>query len=124
MNPEWCGICQDVDGAGQSGSGGSCVWQGGETKQNVLDDVCDLLGIPRRAVSVGSSLPSDVFQAAASQVGVPGGTMPEVCEAIVLKAGMPYAADYDSRASASGGGSTVTLEGIQAMRKALRSLLA
>ncbi|TCJ21667.1 hypothetical protein [Nocardioides jejuensis] len=122
MNPEWCGTCLKIDdsGTGQSGSYG---WHGGETKQDVLNDLCDILGIKRLATSNGSSLPTEVFQEAASQVGVAGGAMPEVTERIIRKAGMPYSADYDSRATKSGGGSTVTLDGMQALRKALRALL-
>jgi len=102
---------------------GTYGYQPGETKQDVLDDVCRLLGLPEQPVARGSSLPSDVFAEAARQVGVPPGSMPQVCEAIVRKAGFAYSPDFDSRASNSGGGSTVTVEGIQAMRRALQRLL-
>ena len=123
MNPEWCGVCQKVPDVGASGAG-SYGFHGGETKQDVLDDVCDLLGMKRLVVSVGSSLPSEVFTEAAIQVGVSVGTMPEVCEAVILAAGHSWSTSFDSRGTVSGGGSTVTLEGFQAMRKALRSLLS
>jgi len=122
MEAAWCGICNKAPGA-DSARLGIYGYQGGETKQDVLDDVCRLLGIPKQAVSVGSSLPSDVFAEAARQAGVEPGSMPEVCEAIVLKAGHSYSPQFDSRTSSSGGGSTVTLEGIQAMRRALQRLL-
>ena len=120
MNPTWCGICSAVDPVGASGRSAP---QGGETKQDVLDDICDLVGIPRQAVSTGSSLPSEVFVAAARATGVPVGSMPEICEAIVCRAGLSYSSDFDSRATPSGGGSTVTLVGLQALRTALSRLL-
>ncbi|GAA1970767.1 hypothetical protein GCM10009776_37240 [Microbacterium deminutum] len=122
MDPALCSICTTASDAG-SNRVGSYGFHGGETKQDVLDDVTRMLGLRRQVVSVGSSLPSDVFVAAARRVGVPVGSMPEICEQIVRKAGHHYSASYDSRGSISGGGSTVTLEGIQAMRSALRALL-
>lgn len=122
MDPALCSICNKQPDIGGSRVG-SYGYSGGETKQDVLNDVTDLLGLPRHVVSVGSSLPSDVFFAAASRVGVPSGSMPEICEAIVLKAGRIYSSSFDSRGSISGGGSTVTLEGFQEMRSALRTLL-
>ena len=118
----WCSVCNKSPDAGSSRLQSS-GFHGSETKQDVLDDICRILGIPKRAVSVGSSLPSDVFSVAARQAGVSNGSMPEVCEAIVLKAGLTWSSSFDSRGSFSGGGSTVTLEGIQAMRKALAKLL-
>lgn len=124
MEIEWCGICTKASDTVASSRLGSYGYHGGETKQDVLDDICRLLGIPCQPVSMGSSLPSDVFAEAALQVDVPHGPMPEICEAIVLKAGHIYSPSFDSRASSSGGGSTVTLEGIRAMRRALEALLA
>lgn len=94
-----------------------------EIKQDVLDDITDLLGHPRRLVARGSSLPSEVFEAAAARIGVSGNSMPEINEAIIVRAGLPYYQAYDSRGSVSGGGSTVTLEGLQALREALQLLI-
>lgn len=123
MEPISCAICSKVSDVGRR-SLGSYGYHGGETKQHVLDDVTDILGLPRYYVSVGSSLPSDVFSAAARRIGVPVGSMPEICEAIVRKAGRTYSPSFDSRASLSGGGSTVTLEGFQEMRSALKTFLS
>lgn len=95
-----------------------------ETKQQVLDDLTAILGIRPMSLGVGSSVPSEMFREAAVIVGVPVGTMPEICEAIVLKAGHHYDTEYfDSRTTPSGGGSTVTLDGLKAMRNALKVLL-
>ncbi len=49
--------------------------------------------------------------------------MPEVGEAIVLRAGHTWSSTYDSRDTFSGGGSTVTLSGLQAVRRALKELI-
>lgn len=49
--------------------------------------------------------------------------MPEIGEAIARKAKLPWTASCDSRASRSGGGSTVTAEGLEVMVRALRKLL-
>jgi len=122
MNPAWCGICRGDDEPANVRRGASGL-HGGRIKQDVLDEVCDLLGRPRAMVSTGSSLPSDVFADAARAVGVGLGSMPEVAEAIVLKAGRRWSPSFDSRATISGGGSTVTMEGLEAMRDALRILL-
>lgn len=108
---------QPRDRAGEYG------FHGGETKQDVMDDICLLLGIPKRSVSRGSSLPAEVFEIASNRLGIPYSSMPDACERIVHRAGHQWSPDFDSRATVSGGGSTVTLEGIQAVRKALRQLL-
>lgn len=122
MQLEWCGICLRTPGVGEARLG-SYGYHGGETKQDVLDDITELLGLPASTVSVGSSLPSEVFVAAAQRLGLGIGSMPEICEAIVRSAGHSWSPGFDSRGSLSGGGSTVTLEGIRAMREALRALL-
>lgn len=102
---------------------GEYGFHGGETKQTVLDDICDLLVLRRYPVNRGSSIPSPVMRAAAREAGVGYRSMPQACEAVLHKAGMVWSPDYDSRGTLSGGGSTVTLEGMQALRQALRRLL-
>ena len=95
-----------------------------ETKQQVLNQLTNILGIAPMSLGVGSSIPSEFFRTAAAIVGVRQGSMPEICEAIVTKAGMPYDRKlFDSRETESGGGSTVTLEGMQALRSALKIVL-
>lgn len=95
-----------------------------QRKQDVLDEITGLLGMERQSVGVGLSLPSEVFEEAARQADVPYLSMPDTCEAIVEKAGLRYdARAYDSRQTPSGGGSTVTLEGLKAMKQALEKLL-
>lgn len=122
MEREWCGTCSDETNRPRPKS--VVTHRHTETKQDVLNDITDLLGMPRSRVSVGSSLPSDVFIEAAKRVGVPATSMPEICEGIILTAGMSYSRTFDSRDTVSGGGSTVTLEGAKALREALRTLLS
>ena len=122
IDESWCGTCSGADDSPRSGSG-SYGFHGGETKQDIVNDICDVLNIPRQVVSVGSSIPSSIFATAARRVGVPLGSMPEIGEAIVRRAGQSWSSTYDSRGTVSGGGSTVTLEGLQAVRQALRDLI-
>ena len=49
--------------------------------------------------------------------------MPELAQRIVTAANIPYRADsFDSRLTESGGGSTVTLEGLRAILDAVNKL--
>lgn len=120
-NPECCATCRQLEGVGSSGGSGQ-PW-GGETKQDVLNEICDQLGIRRRDVGVGSSLPSDDFDEISHRLALGGGSMPEIGEAAAAKAGLIWSADCDSRGTVSGGGSTVTFEGLRVIRSALAQLL-
>ncbi len=48
--------------------------------------------------------------------------MPETGEAIAQKAGLTWGPDCDSRGTISGGGSTVTRDGLEVMLKSLRRI--
>ena len=120
-NPDWCAICNGADSSRSTHSQGY-GFHGGETKQDVLNDICDELAIHREVVGVGSSLPSAVFESAAVRCGVRVRSMPEIGEAIAKKAGLSWGPDCDSRGSLSGGGSTVTADGLRRMLEALRVL--
>lgn len=122
MPRSWCGICTKAD-SGVTVRTGEYGFHGGESKQDLLDKVCRLLRIPTEPVGVGSSLPSHVFEEAARQVGVPSGSMPEIGERIAARAGLEWGSDCDSRGSLSGGGSTVTREGLRVLARALGRLL-
>jgi hypothetical protein len=121
MTRAWCGSCQGVDGGSRNRSG-EYGFHGGEQKQDLLDDLCDIVGLRREPVGRGSSLPSHVFEAAARAAGVRSGSMPEIGESIASKAGLVWGPECDSRGSLSGGGSTVTKEGLAVMVKGLRLL--
>jgi hypothetical protein len=73
---------------------------------------------------VGSSLPSDVFETAARRFGVAVGSMPEIGEGLAVKAGRSWSSDCDSRGSLSGGGSTVTAQGLEVMNRSIATLIS
>lgn len=123
MSPAWCGVCSGAE-AGSSSRRGDYGFYGGESKQDLLVKVCRQLGIPTEPVGVGSSLPSHVFDEAARKTGVAPGSMPEVGERIARKAGLAWGPECDSRESISGGGSTVTRDGLSVLAEALAKLLA
>jgi hypothetical protein len=75
------------------------------------------------AIGIGSSVPSPFFEAVRLRFGLPKGTMPAIAEAVVQKAGGQWAPEFDSRGSLSGGGSTVTALGLQALERAMAALL-
>jgi hypothetical protein len=121
MDQAWCGYCTTA--ATESGtSQPTPVPAGGVTKQEMLDRICDQLSISRRAVGVGSSIPAELFDELRTRFALPSGPMPEVAAACVLKAGLDWSPDFDSRSTLSGGGSTVTLAGLIALSKAVATL--
>jgi hypothetical protein len=123
MNPDWCSQCQGHEAPATSRTG-DYGYYGGQTKQDLLNRLCDQLGLPREPIGEGSSLPSHVFDAAAAKYGVGARSMPEIGEAITRKAGLAWAPDCDSRGSVSGGGSTVTREGLDVLNRAIATLNA
>lgn len=122
MDPEWCATCNGADTAATSGRSINTGFYGGETKQDLLNELCDALGLPREPIGAGSSLPSLVFEAAARRAGVAIGSMPEVGQAIAEKAGKRWTAQCDSTGSPSGGGSTVTAVGLRVVIDSLGRL--
>lgn len=92
------------------------------TKGDALRRIGDLLGY-EFDLSLGSTVPSALFTAAAQRVGVSdGGSMPVRGERVVQKAGLIWDAKCDSRNAPSGGGSTVTLTGLNRLLEALTTL--
>lgn len=122
MNPDWCAVCQKTD-HGDIGAPRNYGYYGGQSKQDLLNLVTDQLGMPRETVGVGSSLPSTVFDTVTKRFDIPNGSMPEIGEALAAKAGRPWSADCDSRGSLSGGGSTVTAQGLEVMNRAIATLI-
>lgn len=103
--------------------GSSSAMPDAPNKQEALDQLCRIIGIEQATLGVGSSIPSHVFTAAANLVGVnPNQSMPEIGEEIVTLAGLNWDDDCDSRGTDSGGGSTVTLVGMNRLVAALEIL--
>lgn len=91
------------------------------SKRTEISGIAALIGIPDPGPGAGSSVYKHLFDGVCARLGLDsGGTMPQQAQRIVTAAGLPYRADsFDSRLTASGGGSTVTLEGLQAIRRAV-----
>src|SRR5689334_7627258 len=118
IDESWCSICNGSDDGSQSRDG-RYGYYGGETKQDLLNELCDLLGVPREPIGEGSSLPSGVFEAAARRAGLRMSSMPQVGRDISRLAGLPWGPECDSTGSLSGGGSTVTAVGLRTLIDAL-----
>jgi hypothetical protein len=92
-------------------------------KQDAVYRICDLLGIQRIEVSVGSTEPAEIFIEACRQLGLwHEGTKPEMAERVTRRAGLSWDEACDSRSTPSGGGSTVTLKGLNRVLEALEQL--
>lgn len=92
------------------------------TKGDALRRIGDLLGF-KFNLSEGSTIPTALFTAAAQRAGVSdGGSMPVRGERVVQKAGLVWDSRCDSRDAPSGGGSTVTLTGLNRLLEALMTL--
>lgn len=94
-------------------------------KAEEITAIASLVGIPDPGLGVGSSVPKALFDGVCRRLKLDGsGTMPQQAQRIVTAASIPYRADnFDSRLTPSEGGSTVTLEGLQQIRRAVEALL-
>lgn len=94
-------------------------------KETEIAEIARLVNIPNPGLGVGSSVPKALFDGVCARFGIDSsGAMPAQAQRIVTTAGLPYSPDdFDSRATPSGGGSTVTLEGLRAIREAVLRLL-
>lgn len=85
------------------------------TKRELLQQLCEELGIDPLPLGPGSTLPAEVFRVAAGRVGVPAtGSMPHIAESIVGAAAQEWASSDWSA------GSTVTAGGLQKVLQAVR----
>lgn len=98
-----------------------------ETKQDVLDEIAALVRRRRWEVSNGSTELKDALLDIADALGVhveQRMTKPQIGEAIAAAGGEMWDETCDSTDSPSGGGSTVTLEGLRRIRAAAQTILA
>lgn len=97
-------------------------FEASRTKGDALRRIGDLLGF-KFNLSEGSTIPTALFTAASQRAGVSdGGSMPVRGERVVQKAGLVWDSKCDSRSAPSGGGSTVTLTGLNRLLEALMAL--
>ena len=87
-----------------------------EAKQDVINEVNDRLGLPAAKVSNGSTEPREFFERIVELLGIPAPAQvdkPGLARCIVEGAGFQWLPEFESR------GSTVTLPGLRAVRKAV-----
>ena len=94
-------------------------------KADEITAIANLVGIRDPGLGVGSSVPKVLFDGICQRLALnASGTMPQQAQRIVTAANLAYRADFfDSRGTPSLGGSTVTLEGLQQIKKAVQILL-
>lgn len=96
------------------------------TKATEIEEIARIVGIPNPGAGEGSSVYKRLFDGICEKFGIDkSGSMPVQAERIVSTAGLAYdRAEFDSRETASGGGSTVTLKGLRKLREAVEILAA
>ena len=88
-----------------------------QQKADVVRDIAEALGVEAPPMSTGSTEPKTIFLLVneALGLGIPvRKTKPEMARAIVEASGEAWGASHESR------GGTVTLEGLQAVRRAVQ----
>lgn len=123
LNPEWCSSCRGDDDSALAPAGGRPVVVG-DGMQAQLDRLCRQLSIPSVKVGYRSSLPMEVFAAAATACGVTAGTIPETSASIASKSGGKWTPACDNRATPKGRATEVTREGLIVLNRAVGVLLA
>lgn len=93
-------------------------------KANIISDIARLAGIPDPGLGVGSSVYKALFDGVCERFGIDSsGSMPDQAKRIVEAAGMPYVSAFDSTTTPSGGGSTVTENGLLQIKTAVQRLI-
>jgi 5-methylcytosine-specific restriction protein A len=93
------------------------------TKQEIMNQACDLLSLPLFPVSRGSTEPRMFFDAVAAAVGVDPREYTSkqlLAEAIARRLGQDWDSSCDSRNEAASGGGTVTAEGLSRILRGLQ----
>lgn len=98
----------------------------GITKQDVMNEISDCLGIARHSVSVGSTEPRAFFNEVAQAIGLAFEdyrTKQLLAEGLARALGELWDSTCDSREYPQAGGGTVTLEGLQRISRGLKRLM-
>ena len=95
-----------------------------ETKADVLREICNLVSIPEHSTTAGSSVPRRFFSDLLDTFGIADeGDSVTASKKLFELAKYEWKATYASENTPSGGGGTITLEGLKALRKTVISLL-
>lgn len=92
----------------------------GLTKQQLLDQITDAASLRDMNNSTGSSTPSNMPQSLATRYRIDYDSMPKTAARITRAAGLVWDSRHDSRDTPSGGGSTVTVSGLEQLLEAVR----
>lgn len=98
----------------------------GMSKQQLVDVISEIADLGRTfKLGVGSSIPSDFFEALQNRFNTPRTTgMENIAAVICLENGIDWGTDCDSATSPSGGGGTVTKKGLQQLYLAVQKATA
>lgn len=95
-----------------------------ETKNDAIAEICSLLNLPPYETTVGSSIPRRFFSDVLDYFQLEdSGDAVNAARSLVEYAGLIWSTESDSSNSLSGGGATVTLEGLQQVRQAVTLIL-
>lgn len=95
-----------------------------ETKNDVMAEICNLLSLEEYKTTVGSSVPRRFYSDVLDFFALPDeGDATHAAKSIISAAGMEWKPEFDSSDSVSGGGGTVTLAGLRAIRQAVIVML-
>jgi hypothetical protein len=95
-----------------------------ETKASVMAAVCRELGLDSMELGVGSSIPREFFSRVAERLGLSDeGSATDVARRVAMAGQVPWPEAATSEASPSGGGGTVTLEGLTLVKLAVEKCI-
>ena len=95
-----------------------------ETKDDLMAEICDLLAIESYKTTIGSSVPRRFFSDLLDYFDLPDdGDAVTACKTLISNANLNWEKEFSSEASPSGGGGTVTLSGLKALRNSITILL-
>lgn len=95
-----------------------------ETKADIIREICDLVSIPEYTTSSGSSIPRRFFSDLLDTFGiVDEGDSVTASKKLFELTNVKWDASYASENTPSGGGGTITLEGLKALRNVVIYLL-
>jgi len=95
-----------------------------ETKDDLMSEICDLLAIENYKTTIGSSVPRRFFSDLLDYFELPDdGDAVTACKTLISNANLKWEGEFSSEASPSGGGGTVTLSGLKALRNSMSILL-
>lgn len=95
-----------------------------ETKADILREICDLVSIPEYSTTAGSSIPRRFFSDLLDTFGIiDEGDSVTASKKLFERSDLNWDATYASENTPSGGGGTITLEGMKALRNVVVYLL-